>query len=234
VENAAGFSLYLVSINHPKNPTMASFSTGTANVRPICTVQYSCITRIAVRYRFFDILLWAMMWTATSGLLRISEFTTQKDSDATRVLTLQQMTFHDPARGPLNLAEACSADEEAQYAILRLTASKTDPFRAGVDIVLAAPTTLRALLAYGTYLPPRCDLTTPLFHHTDRSAVTRGSGQSVWDSNTRLPRRCGHSSIREQSAQPRWIDPLLVNRINPWTGMQGAPLLVRALPSCLT
>ena len=32
----------------------------------------------------------------------------------------------------------------------------------------------------------------------------------------------------------RWIYPLSVNRINPWTGAEGAPLLVRALPSCLT
>ena len=75
-----------------------------------------------------DILLWAMMWTATAGLLRISGFATRGDNDTSRVLHLQQLTLHDQRQRPYGLVQATSADEETQYAILRLTASKTDPF----------------------------------------------------------------------------------------------------------
>ena len=120
-----------------------------------------------------DILLWAMMWTATAGLLRISEFATRGDADTTRVLGLQQLTFHDHGQRPYDLIDASSSGEEMVYAILRLTASKTDPFRAGVDIVLSAPTALQALLAYGTQLALNGTPATPLFHQPDRTAVTR-------------------------------------------------------------
>jgi hypothetical protein len=170
-----------------------------------------------------DILLWAMMWTAMSGLLRISEFTTQKDSDATRVLTLQQLTFHGSGQGPLSLTEACSADEEIQHAILRLTASKTDPFRAGVDIVLSASTTLRALLAYGTHLPPNCDPTTPLFQHADRSAVTRSwlmrRVDGLLRKTGRDPKQFSSHSFRKGGAvslQSMGVEDSLIRRVGRW------------------
>ena len=170
-----------------------------------------------------DILLWAMMWTATSGLLRISEFTTQKDSDAARVLTLQQLTFHIPGRGPLSLAEACSADEDVQYAILRLNASKTDPFRAGVDIVLSSPTTLQALLAYGTHLPASGDRTAPLFHDADRSAVSRRWLMKRVDGllrkTGRNPKQFSSHSFRKGGAvslQTAGVEDSLIRRVGRW------------------
>ena len=78
-----------------------------------------------------DILLWAMMWTATTGLLRISEFATRGDHDTSRLLTMQQLTLHDQGQRPYSLWDAVYADEETQYAIFRLTASKSDPSALG-------------------------------------------------------------------------------------------------------
>jgi len=170
-----------------------------------------------------DILLWAMMWTATTGLLRISEFTTQGDSDTTRVLTLQQLAFHTPRWGPLSLTESCDADEEIQHGILRLTASKTDPFRAGVDLVLSAPTTLRALQAYGTHLPAHCPPSTPLFHHTDRSAVTRSwlmkRVEGLLRRTGRDPKQFSSHSFRKGGAvslQSMGVEDSLVRRVGRW------------------
>ena len=69
-----------------------------------------------------DILLWAMMWTATTGLLRISEFAVvPRSDDTTRTLYSQQLTFHDGGQRSYSLTEAVSADDELSYAILRLT-----------------------------------------------------------------------------------------------------------------
>ena len=170
-----------------------------------------------------DILLWAMMWTATAGLLRISEFTAQKDSDPARVLTLRQLTLHESRPVSLSLTEACTTGDEIQHATLHLSASKTDPFRAGVDIVLSAPTTLRALLAYGTHIPPTCDPATPLFHHADRSAVTR-----VWlmkrvdgllRQTGREPRQFSSHSFRKGGAvslQTMGVEDSLIRRVGRW------------------
>lgn len=121
-----------------------------------------------------DILLWAMMWTATAGLLRISEFTVRSDKDLSRLLTMDHLTLHDQSQHSFSLAQAAAAAEEIEYATLHLSASKTDPFRAGVDIVISSVTALRALLAYATHCRhPRGTGTTPLFHHPDQSPVTR-------------------------------------------------------------
>jgi len=170
-----------------------------------------------------DILLWAMMWTATTGLLRISEFATRGDSDTTRVLSLQQLTLHDQGQRPYSLADAGSSDEETQYAILRLTASKTDPFRAGVDIVLSAPTTLRALLAYGAHFQPNCTPTTPLFHHPDRTAATRTWLMKRVDGLLRKtgrdPRQFSSHSFRKGGAvslQSIGVEDSLIRRLGRW------------------
>lgn len=147
---------------HPSRPKLPITTAMLATMRPHLRLQHRS-----------DILLWAMMWTATTGLLRISEFATRGNTDTTRILCLHQLTFYDHAERPYTPIEAVSADHEVRYALLRLTASKTDPFRAGVDIVLSAPTTLAALLAYAAHLLPTSNPTTPLFHHPDRTAVTR-------------------------------------------------------------
>jgi hypothetical protein len=41
-----------------------------------------------------DSLLWAMMWTATAGLLRISEFTVRNDADTARMLRVHHLESH--------------------------------------------------------------------------------------------------------------------------------------------
>lgn len=170
-----------------------------------------------------DILLWAMMWTATTGLLRISEFATRGDNDTSRVLTLQQLTLHDQGQRPYNLTDAVYADEESQYGILRLTASKTDPFRAGVDIVLSAATTLRALLAYGTLLHSDLTSTTPLFHHPDRTAVSRAWLMKRVDGLLRKtgrdPRQFSSHSFRKGGAvslQSAGVEDSLIRRLGRW------------------
>ena len=50
-----------------------------------------------------DVLLWAMMWTATTGLLRISELAAvaRSDSDTSRILRSQQLTLHNAGQRPL-------------------------------------------------------------------------------------------------------------------------------------
>ena len=170
-----------------------------------------------------DILLWAMMWTATTGLLRISEFATRGDNDTGRVLTVQQLTLHDHAQRPYSLTEAGSADEETLYAILRLTASKTDPFRAGVDIVLSSSTALRALLVYGAHLEPTCTPTTPLFHHADRTAATRTWLMKRVDGLLRRtgrdPRQFSSHSFRKGGAvslQSIGVEDSLIRRLGRW------------------
>ena len=170
-----------------------------------------------------DILLWAIMWTATTGLLRISEFATRGDSDSSRVLTLQQLTLHDQGQRPYNLTDAIYAEEETQYAILRLTASKTDPFRAGVDIVLSAATTLRALLAYATHLHTDLAPTTPLFHHPDRTAASRAwlmrRVEGLLRKTGRDPRQFSSHSFRKGGAvslQSAGVEDSLIRRLGRW------------------
>jgi hypothetical protein len=170
-----------------------------------------------------DILVWAMMWTATTGLLRISEFATRGDTDSSRVLGLQQLTLYNQTQRSYDLIDACSTDEETVYAILRLTASKTDPFRAGVDIVLSSSTTLRALLAYGAHIQPHGSSTTPLFHHPDRTAVTRAWLMRRVDGLLRRtgrdPRQYSSHSFRKGGAvslQSLGVEDSLIRRIGRW------------------
>jgi hypothetical protein len=121
-----------------------------------------------------DSLLWAMMWTATAGLLRISEFTpTQKEAETT--LKMSQLTLHDRAGQILNRLPAPSPSS-VHYVTLHLEASKTDPFRSGVDIVISSLTAIRALLRYFTHLQqqrPAPGPTAPLFHFPDAHPVKR-------------------------------------------------------------
>ena len=172
-----------------------------------------------------DVLLWAMMWTATTGLLRISEFAAvaRSGGDTTRILRSQQLTFHDAGQRPFSLTEATTASDEMSHAILRLTASKMDPFRAGVDIVLSSPTTLHALLAYGTHLSPDCTPSTPLFHHPDRTPTTRAWLMKRVDEllrkSGRDPRQYSSHSFRKGGAvslQSLGVEDSLIRRLGRW------------------
>ena len=89
-----------------------------------------------------------MMWTATAGLLRISEFTVRNDADTARMLRVHHLTLHDQHGAAFTLAEAVAAEPAPRvlHATLHLDASKTDPFRSGVNIIIAAPSAIAALL----------------------------------------------------------------------------------------
>jgi hypothetical protein len=122
-----------------------------------------------------DCLLWAMMWLALSGLLRISEFTVKGVDDADRLLRISQLWFitRDNARVASSAPHLPYAS--LQYAVLHLDASKTDPFRVGTDIIIASPSALQALIAY---LALRSHDTrgahAPLFSVNGTVPITRG------------------------------------------------------------
>ena len=98
-----------------------------------------------------DFLLWAMMWTATAGMLRISEFTLSVGKNADRSPSWQQLTLHGSDDTVIDALTA-TPSSNVRYAVLHLNASKTDPFRVGVDIVIASRTTLQALICYIRHL----------------------------------------------------------------------------------
>jgi hypothetical protein len=194
--------------------------------RPRLPITTSMLTAMLPHLRLQqrrDSLLWAMMWTATTGLLRISEFATRGSSDTTRILCLNHLTFFDHAERPYTPLEALRAKQQLRYALLRLTASKTDPFRAGVDIVLSAPTTLTALLHYAAHLPRTPGPTTPLFQHSDCTAVTRSWLMKNVDKLLRLtgydPRQYSSHSFRKGGAvslQANGVGDSLIQRSGRW------------------
>jgi hypothetical protein len=171
-----------------------------------------------------DILLWAMMWTATAGLLRISEFTVRNEADSARTLRTQQLTFYDGNGRTYTLTQATTAGQEMRHATLHLEASKTDPFRTGVDIVISASTALDALLSYGTH----CHLDSPsqavpLFHLPDHSAVTRSWLMKEVDKllrqTGRNPRQYSSHSFRKGGAvslQSKGVEDSLIRRAGRW------------------
>ena len=119
-----------------------------------------------------DALLLAMMWLATTAMLRISEFTVN-NREEDRVLSLSQLTFVSLENHMLNCLMV-SPSTRVKHAILHLLQSKSDPFRTGVDIVIATPETLAALRRYLLYINPQGKLLTdPLFTLTDNKAVNR-------------------------------------------------------------
>jgi hypothetical protein len=123
-----------------------------------------------------DSLVWAMMWTATAGLLRISEFAIKSTTDTDRMLRMSQLRLFDHAHRSYTLQQiaACSNRPALRYAILHLEASKTDPLRVGVDQVISAPAALVALCDYATLChPTMLTATTPLFHFLDGTAIHR-------------------------------------------------------------
>jgi hypothetical protein len=116
---------------------------------PITTAMLGAMRPHLRAQRRSDSLLWAMMWTATAGLLRISEFTVRNDADTARMLHAHHLTLHDQHGAAFTLEEAVAAEPapRVQHATLHLDASKTDPFRSGVDIIIAAPSAIKAASA---------------------------------------------------------------------------------------
>jgi hypothetical protein len=121
-----------------------------------------------------DVLLWAMMWTATAGLLRISEFALTAINDTERTLRMQHLRLVDYDGKGHALTDVGGSTLRIRYIVLHLDASKSDPLRAGVDVTIASPTALRALRSYARYCTsPTITSSTPLFHFADGRAVHR-------------------------------------------------------------
>jgi integrase len=150
--------------------------------------------------RFHDVgtrqgrLMRAAMWLGTCGLLRAGEFA-WRDKE-TAILTRKQLTFHSEAGQEL---PPCSP--QAAYVKVRLEKSKTDPFRAGTDIIVANN---RAIDALNVYLTGRATIPPegPLFS-TDagdalsvRSLVTYTRGVLERAGVPELERYKGHSFRR--------------------------------------
>jgi hypothetical protein len=102
---------------------------------------------------------WAAITTGVYGLLRGGEFTTNSRS-ASRFLRQSSLSWHDDT-----------------HAFLHLDASKTDPFRHGVDIHILANGTgtcpIAALRAMQRLTPAAPD--SPLFMNNDHTPLTRAA-----------------------------------------------------------
>ena len=194
---------------------------------PITTAMLDAMRpHLSLQHRS-DSLLWAMMWTATAGLLRISEFTVLNDADTARTLRARHLTLHDQRGAAFTLAEAAAAEPafDAHHVTLHLDASKTDPFREGVDIVIAAPTATAALLQYGRHCRTALqrDATTPLFHFPGGRPVSRAWLMRQVDQLLRLtghdPSRYSSHSFRKGGAvslQARGVEDSLIRRTGRW------------------
>ena len=87
----------------------------------------------------------AAMWLATCGLLRSGEVAYRSRDSV--ILRRKDLTFHD--EDGLEI-EDHQKHREASYMKLRLLQSKTDPFRQGVDIIIANDRAIAAMCDYLT------------------------------------------------------------------------------------
>lgn len=85
----------------------------------------------------------AAMWLGTCGLLRSGEFATR--SSASNILLRRHLVFLDAAMQPL--AEPASWSSAACMCV-HLAASKTDPFRQGVDVLVSNERAVQAMVQY--------------------------------------------------------------------------------------
>jgi hypothetical protein len=178
---------------------------------------------------FRDSLLWAMMWTATAGLLRISEFTTRSglDPQSDRTLRTQQLTLYDHSGRSLTLPQAGalrSASTTIRYAVIHLDASKTDPLRMGADIIISAPDALQALLNYSARCQSRAPSpSTPLFHFQDGAPANRNwlmkQVNKLLVLIGREPKSYSSHSFRKGGAvslQERGVEDSIIRRSGRW------------------
>jgi hypothetical protein len=111
-----------------------------------------------------DRMIWAAMTLATSGLFRIGEVTIRDRSrpEPSRLLTLSSITFSNiitPAK--------------SQYFTIHLQASKTDPFRAEVDVHVSNPTAIEAMVKYLSARPYQLAPSSPLLAFSDGRPLDR-------------------------------------------------------------
>ncbi len=114
--------------------------------------------------------IWAAMCCGTYGLLRMGEFTV--DKQRTSSLTIADLSFVD-AHGMIAPACALTPSFLPSHASLFIAASKMDPFRKGVHIVLASPVVLTALTSHLTLHAQRHIPSSPLFLMSDGKPLSR-------------------------------------------------------------
>jgi hypothetical protein len=170
-----------------------------------------------------DSLLWAMMWTATAGLLRISEFTLANSRETDRSLQLRQLTLYDD-RGSAIDTLSVTAATRIKHITLHLEASKTDPFRAGVDIIIASPTAIHALTRYIDHIKRECPLpASPLFMFPSLIGVKRSwlmkNVSRLLNLTGYQPQHYSSHSFRKGGAvslQQHGVEDSIVRRIGRW------------------
>jgi len=123
-------------------------------------------------------LIRAAMWLGTCGLLRSGEFA-KKDKDSV-VLRRSHLTFHTEAG-----AECPRDSPQVDYMKLFLPKSKTDPFRAGAQVVISNKNAISAMLTY---------LTTKFELITDQPLLRTSCGTPLTVSE--LVRTCSNNPVR--------------------------------------
>lgn len=221
----------LVDAPHILDRTLAGIKRASANAsKPKLPITTSMLRLMLPDLRLQlrrDALLWAMMWTATAGLLRISEFTGAANGDTDRLPRMQQLTLYDSggtAYSMQQLRAAAAPRAALRYASLHLNASKTDPFRTGVDIIIAAPAALSALSAYAALCSAVSVLpSAPLFAFEDGMPITRRWLMAQVDGLLRSircnPRAYSSHSFRKGGAvslQELGVEDSIIRRTGRW------------------
>jgi hypothetical protein len=119
-----------------------------------------------------DSLVMAMIWVATTAMLRISEFTSD-DKINDRLLSRDQLTFIDEQNRPTEYSKI-KQGSNIKHATLHLKQSKTDPFRKGMDIIIASTEAIQALTQYLCHTQQEtANNKAPLFRFPDGNPVNR-------------------------------------------------------------
>ncbi len=114
--------------------------------------------------------IWAAICCGTYGLLRMGEFTIDKQRVTS--LSIADLSFVN-ALGVIAPASAITSSFIPSHATLFVAASKMDPFRKGVSIVLSSPTVLSALVSHLSLHEQRHIPSAALFLMSDGKPLTR-------------------------------------------------------------
>jgi hypothetical protein len=166
-----------------------------------------------------DRLLWAAMWAATTGLLRISEFTVRFHAHRDRMLTMSHLSFHSAINSPIT-NNVRNNRQSALFMSIRLDTSKTDPFRMGVDIIISNKCAISAMCNYLDHCGFDHISSAPLYSidgHTPMTSYQVTSALRVLIANVGLDpamyashsfRRGGATSLSEQGVPATTIQAL--------------------------
>lgn len=165
-------------------------------------------------------MLYAAMCTGTCGLLRVAEFAHDRSKSHYRTLQLSDLTFIC-SDGETRFAHVpLHANAGIKYARLFLPASKTDPFRLGVHVLISAPLAINALRSYLLVHPRRTLSTAALFEYASGTALGRSDlircmracitalGLPAAEYAGHSFRRGGASSLAAAGAPPHLIQAL--------------------------